>query len=124
MDSSLLELFLGPISSQYQLPPLIEDENEDLLSIISTSSLRTKQSLTGKKKTNLFLKLSKSQTKHADNYSLLLVDLDYVSSILDMWSRSLFSCFCALASCNEDSIERIYQSLFCFYLSLCLTRSH
>lgn len=46
MDSALLEQFLGPLSTQFQLPPLIEDENEEHSSLLSTSFIQRKKFLT------------------------------------------------------------------------------
>ncbi|CAF0866949.1 unnamed protein product [Adineta steineri] len=40
MDPSLLEQFLGPSSTQFQLPPLTEDENDELHPLITTGFQR------------------------------------------------------------------------------------
>ncbi len=52
MDPSLLEQFLGPSSTQLQLPSLIEDEDDELHPLVSTGFQRlsqTRKSLPGKK---------------------------------------------------------------------------
>ncbi len=51
MDPSLLEQFLGPSSTQFQLPPLTEDENDELHPLLNTGFQRlsiTRKSLPGK----------------------------------------------------------------------------
>ncbi|CAF1265972.1 unnamed protein product [Adineta steineri] len=51
MDPSLLEQFLGPSSTQFQLPPLTEDENDELHPLITTGFQRlsyARKSLPGK----------------------------------------------------------------------------
>ena len=51
MDPSLLEQFLGPSSTQFQLPALTEDENDELHPLVSTGFQRlslTRKSLPGK----------------------------------------------------------------------------
>jgi hypothetical protein len=51
MDPSLLEQFLGPSSTQFQIPPLTEDENDELHPLVSTGFERlslTRKSLPGK----------------------------------------------------------------------------
>jgi hypothetical protein len=51
MDPSLLEQFLGPSSTQFQLPPLTEDENDELHPLVDTGFQRlsfTRKSLPGK----------------------------------------------------------------------------
>ncbi len=51
MDPSLLEQFLGPSSTQFQLLPLTEDENDELHPLVSTGFQRfsqTRKSLPGK----------------------------------------------------------------------------
>jgi len=51
MDPSLLEQFLGPSSTQFQLPPLTEDENDEVHPLVSTGFQRlslTRKSLPGK----------------------------------------------------------------------------
>lgn len=51
MDPSLLEQFLGPSSTQFQLPVLPEDENDELHPLVSTGFQRlsiTRKSLPGK----------------------------------------------------------------------------
>jgi hypothetical protein len=51
MDPSLLEQFLGPSSTQFQLPSLIEDENDELYPLLTTGFHRlshTRKSLPGK----------------------------------------------------------------------------
>jgi hypothetical protein len=51
MDPSLLEQFLGPSSTQFQLPTLTEDENDELHPLVSTGFQRlslTRKSLPGK----------------------------------------------------------------------------
>ena len=51
MDPSLLEQFLGPSATQFQLPSLIEDENDELHPLVSTGFQRlshTRKSLPGK----------------------------------------------------------------------------
>ena len=50
MDSSLLEQFLGPSSTQFQLPPLIEDEDDgdDARPLIEMKLRQIRNSLTGK----------------------------------------------------------------------------
>lgn len=50
MDPSLLEQFLGPSSTQFQLSPLKEDENDELHPLVSTGFQRlslTRKSLPG-----------------------------------------------------------------------------
>ena len=52
MDPSLLEQFLGPSATQFQLPSLTEDENDELHPLISTGFQRlshTRKSLPGNK---------------------------------------------------------------------------
>ena len=51
MDPSLLEQFLGPSSTQFQLPPLTEDENDELHPLVTNGFQRlshTRKSLPGK----------------------------------------------------------------------------
>ena len=51
MDPSLLEQFLGPSSTQFQLPPLTEDENDELHPLITAGFQRlsyARKSLPGK----------------------------------------------------------------------------
>jgi hypothetical protein len=51
MDPSLMEQFLGPSSTQFQLPPLTEDENDELHPLLTTGFQRlsyTRKSLPGK----------------------------------------------------------------------------
>ena len=51
MDPSLLEQFLGPSSTQLQLPPLKEDENDELRPLLNVGFQRlshTRKSLPGK----------------------------------------------------------------------------
>ena len=51
MDPSLLEQFLGPSSTQFQLPSLIEDENDELHPLVTTGFQRlslTRKSMPGK----------------------------------------------------------------------------
>jgi hypothetical protein len=51
MDSSLLEQFIGPSSTQFQLPVLIEDENDELHPLVNIRFYRfskTRKSLPGK----------------------------------------------------------------------------
>ena len=51
MDPSLLEQFLGPSSTQFQLPSLTEDENDELHPLLTTGFQRfaqTRKSLPGK----------------------------------------------------------------------------
>ena len=52
MDPSLLEQFLGPSSTQFQLPVLQEDENDQLRPLMSTTGFQrfsqTRKSLPGK----------------------------------------------------------------------------
>lgn len=52
MDPSLLEQFLGPSSTQFQLPVLQEDESDQLRPLISSSGFQrfsqTRKSLPGK----------------------------------------------------------------------------
>jgi hypothetical protein len=43
MDSSLLEQFLGLSSTHFQLPPLIEEENDELHPLINIESCRLNQ---------------------------------------------------------------------------------
>ncbi|CAF1304864.1 unnamed protein product [Adineta ricciae] len=40
MDPSLLEQFLGPSSTQFQLPPLTEDENDEVHPLMTTGFQR------------------------------------------------------------------------------------
>ncbi|CAF4692310.1 unnamed protein product, partial [Rotaria magnacalcarata] len=40
MDPSLLEQFLGPSSTQLQLPPLTEDENDELHPLLNNGFQR------------------------------------------------------------------------------------
>lgn len=50
MDPSLLEQFLGPSSTQFQLPALKEDENDELHPLVTTGFQRlslTRKSLPG-----------------------------------------------------------------------------
>lgn len=57
MDPSLLEQFLGPSSTQFQLPPLTEDENDDLHPLLNNRFQRlsqTRKSLPGKKNTHIY----------------------------------------------------------------------
>ena len=51
MDPSLLEQFLGPSSTQFQLPPLTEDENDEVHPLMTTGFQRlsyARKSLPGK----------------------------------------------------------------------------
>jgi hypothetical protein len=51
MDPSLLEQFLGPSSTQFQLPSSTEDENDELHPLVTTGFQRlshTRKSLPGK----------------------------------------------------------------------------
>jgi hypothetical protein len=47
MNSSLLEQFLGPLSNQFRLPPLIEEENEELYPLVNIEFYQTKKPLLG-----------------------------------------------------------------------------
>ena len=47
MDASLLEQFLGPVSTQFQLPPLLEVESEDLVNPIPSRAEQIIKSFAG-----------------------------------------------------------------------------
>ena len=56
MDPSLLEQFLGPSSTQFQLPPLTEDENDELHPLLTNGFHRfsqTRKSLPGNHRTDV-----------------------------------------------------------------------